>query len=371
LGVTFRGTLAIVVGLAFAISAAAQPERKASKKKKKEDEEPVTQTLPLLKDPPAAAAGETERLVFHVSPLSGKGLLSPQIRDALKALFQENHGAPIIKLRAFVAGSGDLRRVQTLVSEVFTEHKMNLPALSTIQVGALPMEGAQVVLESVAVEKKTVNPKGLAFFSGQQAKTFQESVTHLTTAVSGAGVRPGDVLRVTCFLSSLDEIGPVRAAISGAFPGAAANFVQLQRLALEPLTECEAVGRLDAAPKVPVDFVNPPGLTQNPNYSQIVLVKSPKVVYTGTQMAFGSQEADLRLAFERLRKALESQDAGYTNVFWSSVYPLTRPVADTFRALRFEFVDKARPPGATLLLFEGLPSLDASVAFEMIAAVGH
>jgi enamine deaminase RidA (YjgF/YER057c/UK114 family) len=364
-----RRVLAVLLGLAVAMSAVAQPERKASKKKKKDDEEPITQTLPLLKDPPPAAVGETDRLVFHVSPLSAKGLLSPQIRDALKVLFQENHGAGIIKLRAFVAGSGDLRRVQTLVSEVFTEHKMNLPALSTIQVGALPMEGSQVVLESVAVEKKTVNPNGLAFFSGQQAKDFRQSLAQLRNAVGA--VKAGEVLRVTCFLSSLDEIGAVRAGVSSAFPGTATNFVQLQRAAVEPLTECEAVGRLEAAPKANVEFVNPPGMNQNPNYSQAVLVKAPKVVYSGTQMAFGGEQADLRLAFGRLGKALEPFEVSYKNVFWSGVYPLTRTVADTFRGTRFEFVDKTRPPASTLLLFEGLPSLDASVAFEVIATQGN
>jgi hypothetical protein len=369
LDVNTPGALAIVLGLALAMSAVAQPERKPGKKQKKEDEQPIAQTLPLLKDSPAAAAGETGRLVFHVSPLSSQGLLSAQIRNALKILFQENHSAGIIKLRAFVAGSGDLRRVPTLVGEVFTQHKMKLPALSTIQVGALPMEGAQVVMESVAVGSRTVNPNGLAFFSGQQAKDFRQSVAQLKTAVEA--VKAGEVLRVTCFLSSLDGMDAVRTAIAGAFPGAAANFVQLQRLPPEPLTECEAVGRLDAPPKEAVAFVNPPGLTRNPNYSQIVLVKAPKVVYTGMQMAFGGQPADLRLAFERLGKALEPFDMNYGNVFWSGVYPLTLPVADAFRGLRFEFVDKSRPPGATLLLFEGLPSLDASMAFEVIAAQGN
>jgi enamine deaminase RidA (YjgF/YER057c/UK114 family) len=367
--VTTRRILAVLLALTFAMTAVAQPERKPSKKKKKEDEEPVTQTLPLLKDPAAAAAGETDRLIFRVSPLSAKGLLSPQIRDALKILFQENHGAAIIKLRAFVAGSGDLRRVQTLVSEIFSEHKMNLPALSTIQVGALPMEGAQVVLESVAVEKRPVNPNGLAFFSGQQAKDFRQSLTQLRTAVAAA--KASEVLRVTCFLSSLDEIGPVRAAVSSAFPGTAANFVQLQRAAVEPLTECEAVGRLTSPPAASVEFLNPPGLTQNPNYSQVVLVKASKVVYSGTQMAFGAEPADLRLAFERLGKALEPFEVTYQNVFWSGIYPLTRPVADAFRGMRFEFVNKARPPASTLLLFEGLPSLDSSLAFEVIAALGN
>src|SRR5262249_34616932 len=152
-----------------------------------------------------------------------------------------------------------------------------------------------------------------------------------------AKVKAASVLRVTCFLSSLDDLSPARSAISSAFPAAAANFVQTQRLALAPLVECEAVGRLDTPPASPVVLLNPAGLAQNPNYSQIALVNARKLVLSGTQMAFGEQESDVRLAFERLRKALEPLGATSRDVFWSSVYPLTRGVADKARAVRFEF----------------------------------
>lgn len=364
----FRALFAILLSVLLAFDAAGQEERRKSKKKKKADEEPITQTLPLLPDPPGAVAAETARLVFHVSPLSPKGLLSQQVRDSLRALLQENHGAAIVKLRAFVAGSGDMRRVQTIVSEVFTDRKVALPALTTIQVGALPMESAQVVIESIAAEKKIMNPHGLAFFSGQQAKDVRQAMAQLQAAVHAAGVKPASVLRATCFLSSLDELPAARSALGGAFPSAAANYVQLQRLGLEPLAECEAVGRLDTSPASPVVLMNPPGLAQSPNYSQIALVSAPKIVFSGTQMAFRDQDADIRLAFDRLRKALEPFGAGYKDVFWSSVYPLTRPVAERIRTLRFEFYDRARPPAGTLLLFEGLPSLDATVAVDVIAA---
>src|SRR5438105_4604195 len=107
-----RTSLIFALVLAVAAGAVAQ----GKKKKKKGDEEPITQTLPMLKDPPQAIAAEPGKLIFRVSPLSAKGLLSQQVREALKGLFQENHGAPIVKLRAFVAGSGDQRRVQQLVS---------------------------------------------------------------------------------------------------------------------------------------------------------------------------------------------------------------------------------------------------------------
>src|SRR5205814_4019555 len=69
-----------------------------------------------------------------------------------------SNGATIVKLRAFVAGSGDLRRAPAIVSETFAVKHLPLPAVSVIQVGALPMEGAQVILESIAVAKKETNP---------------------------------------------------------------------------------------------------------------------------------------------------------------------------------------------------------------------
>lgn len=333
---TIRGATILILGVAVAVHASAQ------RNKKKTDEEPVTQTLPVLKDPPGAVFAETDRLVFHVSPLSNKGLLSQQVRDALKALLRDTHGATIVKLRAFVAGSGDMRRVSTIVSETFAERKLALPALSTIEVGALPLEGSQVVIESIAVDKKTLNPDGLAFYSAQPVKQLQP--------LEGG-------LRATCFLSSLDDLAKVKAAVAASFPGAVVNFVQSQRLGYEALDVCEAVARLAAPPTNPVFVQN-----------GVARVNAPKIVLTGTQMAFRDSDADLRLAFERLLKALEQLGVTYKDVFWSSTYPLTRPLEEKVRALQQEFFDRSKPPAGTMLLFEGLPSLDATMAIDVIAA---
>jgi enamine deaminase RidA (YjgF/YER057c/UK114 family) len=329
---SFRAAIVLVLATVLAVSASAQ-------KNKKKTEEPVTQTLPLLKDPPSAVAAETDRLIFVVSPLSNKGLLSQQVRDALKALLRDNHTATIVKLRAFVAGSGDMRRVSTIVSETFTEHKLALPVVSTIEVGALPMEGAQVVIESIAVEKKAVNPSGLAFYSAQPVPQLRP--------LTGA-------LRATCFLSSLDDLAKVKSKVDVAFPGATLNFVQSQRLGFEPQDVCESVARLDAPPAQPVVIAN-----------GAALVNTPKIVLTGTQMAFRDTDADLRLAFDRLRKALEPLGVTYKDVFWASAYPLTRPLEEKVRAMEREFFEHA---AGTMLLFEGLPSLDATMALDVIAA---
>jgi enamine deaminase RidA (YjgF/YER057c/UK114 family) len=291
--------------------------------------------------------------------------MSQQTREALKSLLQDNRGATIVKLRAF--GTGDMRRVTQLVSEVFTERKLGLPTISTVQIGGLPLEGAQIVIESIALEKKVVNPNGLAFFSGQQTQDYRRSISQLQSAVKAAHVAPSGMLRATCFLSAMEDASGAHAALTSAFPGAALDVIQLQRLAVQPLAECEAVGRLDEPPSAAVVLVNPPDLQQNPNYSQIALVNAPKIVLTGTQLAFGVEDADVRLAFGRLRKALEPHGAGLKDVFWTSAYPLTRASLEKLRTVRWEFYDRARPSASTALLFEGLPSLDAALGLDVIA----
>lgn len=349
--------------------------------KKKKSDEDVTQVLQLPKDPPSAVVVETARLGFYVSPLSSKGLLSQQVRDALKALQRSAGSGAIVKLRAFVAGSGDMRRVQAIVSETFTDRHQSLPALSVVQVGGLPQEGAQVVMEATTVGKKDVNPNGLVFIAGQQASSpnplapvdplAEKVLAGLRTAVKSAGSQPEDVLRGTCFLSSLDGIAKVRERMESEFKGAAWTFVQLQRAPVNAVAECEAVARSRVKIDGPVQFLNPDGLAKSPNYSQIALVGAPKVAITGTQVAFGSQDADVRLAFGRLQKELAGVGASVKQVAWSSIYPLSGAMAEEVRKIRFEYYDASRPPACTLLSFEGLPSLDASFAVDAIAVASQ
>jgi len=338
-----------------------------NKQKKKKDAD-ATQTLPPPKELPSAVTADTDRLAFGVSPLIGKGLLSQQTREALKALLRTNHGT-IVKLRAFVAGSGDLRRVGELVGETFTEKHMALPVLSVVQVGALPMEGAQVVLESVEVDKRVVNPHGVAFLAGQNAASVAQSLARLKIALRGGGMDSEDALRVTCFVSSLEEQRDTHQLMTAAFPGAVLNYVQMQREPVMPAAECEAVARLRGAISGPVTFFNPADLDKSPNYSQLALVKSPKLVITGTQLAFGSQEGDIKLAFDRLQRVLSSSNARFDQVVMSHTYVTSTAIIPRVRTVRAGYYSSATPPASTLLPFEGLPSLDASFAVDVIAAL--
>jgi enamine deaminase RidA (YjgF/YER057c/UK114 family) len=350
-------------------------EEKVHGRKKARPE--VTQTLEELPDPPAALVAETRKLSFHVAPMTAKGLLSQQVREGIKAIARLNGGATIVKLRAFVAGTGDLRRVQAVVSEEFSERRAALPVITVVQVGALPMEGAQVVLETVSAGRRDVNPHGLAFLSGQAVSADEElldilplaakSIGQLRTALTGVGLAPADVLRATCFCSSLNDLDAVRRLAAAEYPTAALNFVQMQRGHTRGLVECEAVARLRASPGAPLKFVNPQGLPASPNYSQVALVGAGRIALSGSQMAFRAQDDDVRLAFERLAKSMEPTGASLRHVAMSSIYPLSSIMTAKVRALRFEFYDKARPPASTMLLFEGLPSLDATFAVDVVA----
>jgi enamine deaminase RidA (YjgF/YER057c/UK114 family) len=343
------GTMALLLILAMAASAQSPQYRIKQPKKEKE---PETQTLPLPPEPPAAVIADTGKLSFHLSPLSGKGLLTQQVRDALKALDRASNGATVVKLRAFVAGTGDMRRVATIVGEEFSDRKISPPALTTIQVGALALEGAQVVIESINAEKKTVNPNGLVFFSGQKAATVDQTVTQVARAAKDQDAL---MLQVTCFLTDLNQADSARKAIAAAFPAAAANFVQSTRLAVEPETSCEGIGRAQT-----------PGPGQN--HDRSVRVNTPKVVFTGSQMAFRDGEADLRLAYGRLGRALDSVHTGFPGSLVVNVYALNKATGDRAAALAKEFLGRPAPPAGTMQVVEGLPSSDASVAIEVVAA---
>ena len=347
----------------------------ASPQKKKKEE--LTQTLQLPKELPGAVVGDTRRLTFHLTPLSAKGLLSQQIKDALRAVARESGNETVLHIRAFVAGSGDLRRVRDLVSEFFTEHHQPLPSLSLIQSGGLPLEGAQVVMEFIGAARKELHPSGLVFLSPQPAYSENptdplpplttKSLALLRQTLTAAGSEPADVLRVSCFFSSLENLAASREQVQAAFPRAALNFVQTERAPSRAMAACEAVAGLTWNTGTALHMLNAEGLPALPGESQAALVAAPHVVLTGTQVSFGYEEKDARLAFERLKRVLEQAGASAHDVAYAHYYPLSPGIAAQVRKIRAEFFEAARPPAGSLLIFESLPSMDAGFAVDVVA----
>jgi enamine deaminase RidA (YjgF/YER057c/UK114 family) len=348
----------VAVGLLFtSLAAAAQ--------KKKE----ITQVLELPKDPPMAVVAETRALTFQVSPLSTKGLLSQQTRDAIKALIKMNSGGTILRIRAFVAGTGDMRRVPAIVSETLTEKKMALPAVSLVQAGGLTLEGAQVVLEATSMSRHESNPNGIVIAGGQLASLpdplapvlplAQQSLANMDKALNGVG---GDVLRVTCFTSSRDDAPKLQTLVSSRYPQAAVNVVTMQRASAHTMVECEGIARLAKPHSASLEFLND---------GQAAAVSAPKIVLTGTQMAFGFDDKDARLAFQRLSRALEPLGTSLRESASVNFYPLSNGIGDQVRKIGTEFFDAQHNPATTMLPVEGLPSMGASFAVDVAAVINQ
>ena len=338
------GSIFAVLFTCVSLALFAQSSKKKADSGKLLLDPPKDAAQPVDTDLPNAVAAETSRLTFQVSPLSGKGLLLQQTRDALKAIMDSNHGGRIVKLRAFVAGTGDARRIRQIVTDVFVEKKKPLPALTTVLAGELPKDGAQVVIESVSEQSggRPANPEGLVFLSSQRRSDAEAALKQFAADASAAGVRANNVLRVTCFLGSVSEATAATAKAAQDFPAAAFDAVQTLRAPVGSSATCEGVARGKG-------------------------VSAPKLVFTGAQMAFGEGESDLRLAMERLQKTLQALGANYGDVVFAGFYPVGRSTEEKLLPLAAEFFHTQVP--STAEIFESLPSPDATVSVEVVAAV--
>ena len=342
-------------------------------------EEPPTQTLEIPREPPPAVVADTDRLVFFVSPLSSRGLLSQQVRDALRALLGQAGRSPIVRLRAFVAGSGDIRRVQAIVSETFTARKQAIPVLTVLQVGALPMAGVQVVMEATAAGRQSVNPNGLAFLAGQSVEESglpsrmlpiaQRAIPRLRSALASAGLEGRDVLQATCFLTSMEDVWDVRRLVAAEFPKAVMNFIQPERAPAHALAGCQLVARMRTPAGAPIRVLKSTASGGSEPISEVALVSAPRVVLVGSQMAFGYEEEDARLAFRRLAKTLEQEGSSIAQVASAGMYSLSKSIGEQAQKVGAGFWGQASPPASTRIPCVGLPSLDASFAVDVVSVV--
>ncbi len=345
-----------VAMLAMSILLAALPAKpfQGFWSQKRKNEEPKSQVMPLPPQPPMALKAETESLDFHLSPLLQAGGLAAQIRHSLNDLIRDTHGETILKLRAFVAGAGDARRVQAAVSELFTDHRLPLPVLTVVQVGALGEEPAKVVIEAVVSTRRVVNPNGLAFFAGEYSSSLAGALKQLQESAQAASVSPDHMLTATCLTSRLENFESIRAGIQAAFPHANVNLVQAVRDPANDNSICQAVGQLSQAPaEGPVVLLKE---------RRIALVSARQLVFTGLQLSFGSFLDDAHEAFVRLQRAATALDPVEAPVE-VNVFSLDPSGGSALRK-----TTSVPPSTFTVQTIEGLPSVDATAGIEAVMA---
>jgi enamine deaminase RidA (YjgF/YER057c/UK114 family) len=341
------------VGMAAAVLLLLEAAADGFQRRKKQEEE-ITQTLELPPDPPAAVPADPSRLAFVQAPLSSQGLLSRQTRDGLRVLLQSARGARFVRIRAYVAGTGDLRRVQSIVAETFAERKQPLPVLTVAQVGALAVEGAQVQMEALVEQRK---PTGAGtVFAAASAATAEEAAGLIRQTLEQAGAVMDAPASLVCGVSSPEMLEPMRRAAYAMLPRAAYVGFQLQRIPAPPLAACQAAASMARATEGGVQRL-PHG----------VALSVPKIIVSGAQLAFRYEETDARLAYQRLDRTLQQAGSSLKHAVLLYVYPMSSQLAELARKVRAEFVNTAAPPAGLVAPVEGLPSIDGAFALEAIA----
>lgn len=329
----------------------------SAQRRDKKYQEPKSQVLPLPKELPMVLPVETAGLTFYNPPLLKTGGLAAQIRRTVADLLHETKGRTVVKLRAFVAGAGDARRVQSEVIEQFTAKHVPLPVLTILQVGSLGEGLAQVAFEAVLSSPQNANPHGLVFFSGQVGNSLEDAVDRLRKSSAEASIASDDMLRITCFTGRMDAASALRALPADRFPKAITLVVQALRDPLNDRSSCQAVARLkESGNDKPLVL-----LTE----ARATIVRSQRIVFTGLQLSFGSYLDDAREAFQRLQRAA-SAVSGAESPVEINAFSLDLTAGSAIRK-------STRVPPSTFTdqSVEGLPSVDASAGIEAILAPGH
>jgi enamine deaminase RidA (YjgF/YER057c/UK114 family) len=128
----------------------------------------------------------------------------------------------------------------------------------------------------------------------------------------------------------------------------------------------------DATPQ----FLSPDTLPEPPGYSHVVSARPGRVVWTSGQVAMdadgtpappGDWEAQTRLCFENVGRALEAGGAAWADVVKLTYFVVDVAALPTVRAVRDEFVNAEDPPASSLVQVAALFRPDLLIEVEAVA----
>jgi enamine deaminase RidA (YjgF/YER057c/UK114 family) len=123
-------------------------------------------------------------------------------------------------------------------------------------------------------------------------------------------------------------------------------------------------------------FASPDDLPLPAGYSHVVTIPSGRLVWTSGQVGMAADgsvpdgwEAQARLAFQNVGRALAAGGAGWDDVVKLTFFVVATDELGTIRAVRDEFVNTAAPPTSSLLAVAGLFRPDVLLEVEAVAAL--
>jgi enamine deaminase RidA (YjgF/YER057c/UK114 family) len=123
-------------------------------------------------------------------------------------------------------------------------------------------------------------------------------------------------------------------------------------------------------------FATPDDLPPAAGYSHVVTIPAGRLVWTSGQVGMTADgtvaegwEAQTRLAFENLGRALAAAGARWEDVVKLTYFVVSTDALATVRSVRDEFVNTAAPPTSSLVRVAGLFRPDVLVEVEAVAAL--
>jgi enamine deaminase RidA (YjgF/YER057c/UK114 family) len=121
-------------------------------------------------------------------------------------------------------------------------------------------------------------------------------------------------------------------------------------------------------------FLSPDDLSGPAGYSHVVSIPAGRLVWTSGQLPIDVHgavadgwEAQARLAFANVGRALGATGAGWPDVVKLTIFVLDLSELPLIRDVRDEFVDTARPPTSSLVQVAGLARPGALIEVEAVA----
>jgi enamine deaminase RidA (YjgF/YER057c/UK114 family) len=122
------------------------------------------------------------------------------------------------------------------------------------------------------------------------------------------------------------------------------------------------------------DFASPSDLPTPFGYSHVVGLPPGRLVWTSGQVAVDTAgevpddwEAQTRLVFQNVGRALAAQGAGWSDVVKLTYFVTSVEEIATVRTVRDEFIDTGTPPTSSLVQVAGLFRPDLLIEVEAVA----
>jgi enamine deaminase RidA (YjgF/YER057c/UK114 family) len=121
-------------------------------------------------------------------------------------------------------------------------------------------------------------------------------------------------------------------------------------------------------------FASPPELLAPAGYSHVVTIPPGRLAWTAGQVPMTRErtvpegwEAQARLAFENVGRALRAAGAAWSDLVKLTIYVTDLSDLATVRSVRDEFVDTASPPTSSLVQVAALFHPDVLLEVEAVA----